>query len=168
MRLFIIILTLLSLTSCSIKNKNKVEQVIVNEPPYKLRGLTDKLKKYCQIKKIKLQKEYLHLVIDSDKNFYKKSTLLTKDTKENLECLISFIKEEKDTIIEVLAYSDEKKKKKAQNISDNRAITVSELLFNKGIRSEIYAKGCTKELSNNIDIYIYPNKENMINQCTKE
>jgi flagellar motor protein MotB len=167
MRLFIYCLIPFLLVSCSSKKiekpTKKIEKKI--QPTNRLKKLSEDIKQSCQTR-VKQHDEYLQINIHKYQSFHKGSHILSKKTKEYLQCIIPFIKDEKDIIIKLNAYSSDKDKKQAQNISDNRAISVAELFYNSGIRDEIFAKGCTKSSYDaDIRIFIYPKKKYFKNHC---
>ena len=89
------------------------------------------------------------------------------------------IKQYPHVIIQVTGHSDSMEKtKEHQDLSDNRAISIAEILYNLDTKNETYAKGCadkkplfldankSEEISNaRVEITLYSNKENMIDQC---
>jgi len=82
-------------------------------------------------------------------------------------------------IIQVTGHTDKNEKSEHhQDLSDNRAITIAEILYKLEAKNETYAKGCADkkplfeddasavELSNaRVEIYLYANKEKMIDHC---
>ncbi len=82
-------------------------------------------------------------------------------------------------IIQVTGHTDkDEKSENHQDLSDNRAITIAEILYKLEAKNETFAKGCAdkkplfsanssdKELSNaRVEIYLYANKEKMIDHC---
>lgn len=82
-------------------------------------------------------------------------------------------------IIQVNGHSDRNEEMgEHQELSDNRAITIAEILYSFESRNETYAKGCgdrkplfgknieDDSISNaRVEIYLYPNKEKMLDQC---
>jgi len=82
-------------------------------------------------------------------------------------------------IIQVTGHTDKNEKSKDhQDLSDNRAITIAEILYKLEAKHETYAKGCAdkkplfhnqdtdQELSNaRVEIYLYSDKDKMLDHC---
>ncbi len=155
---------------------------------YSLNLFMTKVMDRCQAKAIKDQnssvyvkhyRNYIHIDFHEISDFRNGSYLLKKKSKEKLICITPIIKEQAGLYIVVTGHAnDNKNKQKNQHLSDDRAISLAELLFNAGIRDEIFAKGCSDNKANpenmdkynkiidrKINIYIYPNKTNIINHC---
>lgn len=154
-----IITLFLTLTSCINKKNTLVKKTeIKKESYYDLKPLMINIEKQCQLP-IRKYKEYLIININQGKNFFNKSTILTNASKKQLDCLTSFVKQQDNILLQINIYSNKK-------LSDKRAITVAEFLFNKGVRHEIYAKGCKNtKLKDTIKIYIYSEKKYFKNRC---
>ncbi len=152
---------LLTLTSCINKKNTLVKKTeIKKESYYRLKPLMTNIEKQCQLP-IRKYKEYLIININQDKNFFNKSIILTNAPKKQLDCFTSFVKQQDNILLQINIHSNKNKK-----LSDKRAITVAELLFNKGVRHEIYAKGCKNtKLKDTIKIYIYSDKKYFKNRC---
>lgn len=163
--------------------KDKEDHLIYPAPmgseTYSLNLLMTKIMENCQAKDLKDQNNsiyikhhgnYIHIDLNEDNDFRNGSYFLKKESKEKLSCIAPIIKEQNGLFIVITGHAhDNKDKQKNQHLSDNRAISLAELLFNTGIRDEIFAKGCsnnkptTKERK--INIYIYANKTNITNHC---
>ena len=93
--------------------------------------------------------------------------------------LTSILKKYPHVVIQVTGHSDSlEKTSHHQDLSDNRAISIAEILYKLDTKNETYAKGCSDkkplfidnnqsdDLSNaRVEITLYGNKENMIDQC---
>ncbi len=89
------------------------------------------------------------------------------------------IKKYPHIIIQVTGHTDSHEEtKKHQDLSDNRAISIAEILYKLDAKNETYAKGCADKkplflntdkddaLSNaRVEIYLYGNKEKMVDRC---
>ncbi len=127
------------------------------------------------------RKTYLKIDLNTKSDFLPKSQLLTQKSKQRLGCIIPFIKKEDELTILITGHADNtdnNKIRQKQHLSDNRAITVAELFFNKGITHEIYAKGCgdkkpkmsvifgdNQSTDRRVEIYIYSGKSHIQDHC---
>lgn len=155
---------------------------------YSLNLLMTNIIDNCQAKALKDQNSsiyvkhhtnYIHIDLNDESDFRNGSYVLRDNAKSKLSCIAPIIKRQTGLYIVVTGHAnDHKKQQKNQHLSDDRAITLAELLFNAGVRDEIFAKGCSDKKSdpNNKDkynkmidrkiyIYIYPNKTDIINHC---
>ena len=96
-----------------------------------------------------------------------------------IQDIANVIKQYPHLIIQVTGHTDSHEENtKHQDLSDNRAISIAEILYKLDAKNETYAKGCgdkkplffstDKEdtLSNaRVEIYIYANKAKMIDRC---
>ncbi len=166
-------------TSCSIKDmpiKIREEDSKPNSSYSKLHLLADEIIKKCNIKSssdivVKKYNNKIEIDLNSNNIFTSAYYTLSNEAKNKLSCITPIINSYTPTTIQIIGYADElKNRKKNQHLADNRAITVAELLFNQGIRDEIFAKGClNKSIKNqdnqNIEIYIYKNKFQLERNC---
>ncbi len=93
--------------------------------------------------------------------------------------LSEIIKNYPHLIIQVTGHSDAlSDTKKLLDLSDNRAIAIANILYELDTKNETFAKGCgaqkplfTKSADKDkianarVEIFLYPNKKNMIDQC---
>ncbi len=121
----------------------------------------------------------VHVVIDGTLVFKKGSRYLRKKAKRLIEKLVSLIKYDKTLTIQVVGHADSSgDKRKNQALSDARAISVAELFYAKGIKENLYAKGCGAQKplhsekndlpsakNRRVEIYIYPEKSLLKNPC---
>ena len=96
-----------------------------------------------------------------------------------VEELTNVLKKYPHVIVQVSGYTDvSESMKNHQDLSDNRAISIAEILYRLESRHETYAKGCADKnplypITNNksklsnarVEIYLYPNKSYMKDQC---
>ncbi len=113
--------------------------------------------------------------------FAPKSTILTQEAKTYLHNLVPILSKYSEIIIQLIGHAyKESNLKKMQHLSDYRAISAAEILYNEGIKQEILAKGCSNliplnpctnkdkncEQSNRrVDIFIYASKQDVITKC---
>lgn len=93
--------------------------------------------------------------------------------------ITEILKKYPNIIIQVTGHTDkDEESEDHQDLSDNRAITIAEILYKLEAKNETYAKGCSdkkplfldkkidNELSNaRVEIYLYANKEKMVDRC---
>jgi flagellar motor protein MotB len=95
-----------------------------------------------------------------------------------IEDIVSILKKYPHLVVQVVGHSDKTTESNNQDLSDNRAISIAEILYNLESRNETYAKGCSdkkplfttfqkgESISNaRIEIYLYSNKGSMIDHC---
>ena len=95
-----------------------------------------------------------------------------------LEDITKIIKKYPRIVVQVIGHSDKATEENHQDLSDNRAISIAEIIYNLEARNDTYAKGCgdrkplfttfnTGESISNarIEIYLYGDKEKMIDHC---
>ena len=81
-------------------------------------------------------------------------------------------------VIQVIGHSNKATENNHQDLSDNRAISIAEILYKLEARNDTFAKGCGdrkplfttfnsgESVSNaRVEIYLYGNKEKMIDHC---
>jgi flagellar motor protein MotB len=93
--------------------------------------------------------------------------------------ITNILKKYPHIIIQVNGHTDPKEEtKNHQDLSDNRAITIAEILYKLDTKNETYAKGCgdkkplfqigsasDSHVNARVEIYLYSNKEHMVDQC---
>jgi flagellar motor protein MotB len=93
--------------------------------------------------------------------------------------ITTILKKYPHIIIQVNGHTDPlEDTKHHQDLSDNRAITIAEILYKLDAKNETYAKGCgdkkplllnpnqnDSRINARVEIYLYSNKEYMIDQC---
>ncbi len=183
--LSIILLSLLSvlLISCSSKKQTPLKQPQIKEvevekieKTYILKNLTTDLKINCMAVviddnetkannyiSINHYENYLKIELNTKNDFPNNYFRLSSEAKDKLSCIAPIIQKEKGLIVQILGYANPDE----QHLADNRAISVAELLFNQGVRAEIYAKGCLKKESSSIglSIFLYTNDLPLKNNC---
>lgn len=95
-----------------------------------------------------------------------------------IEDITKIIKKYPHLVIQVTGHSDKATEHDDQDLSDNRAISIAEILYRLEARNDTYAKGCGdrkplfttfsngESISNaRVGIYLYGNKEKMIDRC---
>ena len=118
-------------------------------------------------------------LILNGKIFQKNKAIPIKNAVYIVQQITDIIKKYPHIIIQVTGHTDSKEEtKKHQDLSDNRAISIAEILYKLDAKNETYAKGCADKkplfsntneddgLSNaRVEIYLYANKEKMIDRC---
>ncbi len=111
--------------------------------------------------------------------FQENSTVPIENSVHIIEEITKVIRKYPHLILQVTGHSDKNESSKNhQDLSDNRAISIAEILYKLDSKNETYAKGCAdkkpliKDLPRDeiltnarIEIYLYPNKANMVDQC---
>jgi len=96
-----------------------------------------------------------------------------------VEEITDILKKYPHIIIQVTGHTDKHEdSENHQDLSDNRAITIAEILYKLEAKNDTFAKGCSDKkplfsdketddaLSNaRVEIYLYANKEKMIDRC---
>ena len=95
-----------------------------------------------------------------------------------IEDIVTILKKYPHLIVQVTGHSDKATENDDQDLSDNRAISIAEILYNLESRNETYAKGCGdkkplfttfmegESITNaRVEIYLYGNKGKMIDHC---
>jgi len=95
-----------------------------------------------------------------------------------IEDIVTILKKYPHLVVQVTGHSDKATESDDQDLSDNRAISIAEILYNLESRNETYAKGCGdkkplfttfsegESITNaRVEIYLYGNKEKMIDHC---
>ncbi len=95
-----------------------------------------------------------------------------------IEDIVTILKKYPHLVVQVTGHSDKATEHDNQDLSDNRAISIAEILYNLESRNETYAKGCGdkkplfttfekgESITNaRVEIYLYPNKEKMVDHC---
>ncbi len=184
----IIVLSFLTmfLTSCSSKSSKKQAPIKTPTPikiakikkPYIFKNLITDLKINCMAVtvdknntktdnyiSINQYSNYIKIELNTKIDFPNDYFRLSKEAEDKLSCMAPIIQKEKKLVIQVIGYA---KAPDEQHLCDDRAITVAELLFNKGVRHEIYAKGClveTKPSSKGLSVFIYKENLSLKNHC---
>lgn len=129
---------------------------------------------------VKHFKSFIQIDLNTEEDFYHDSYELKEDAKMKLSCVIPFIKAQDSLVLQITGHVDANATDKAnkQHLSDDRAITVAEFMYNDGIRHEIFAKGCADKKPKydyfaqehnrtlgRIEIFIYANKSNLQDHC---
>ncbi|MCH9812539.1 MAG: OmpA family protein [Epsilonproteobacteria bacterium] len=128
---------------------------------------------------VKLQTHYLFVDLNNLHDFKPASYLLTQQAKDKLACIIPILYAHETLYIHITGHTDTSgNPKKNQHLSDNRAITVAEKLYQSNIPHEIFVKGCADkkprlsaifgdDASSNrrVEIYIYENKSYLLDHC---
>jgi len=118
----------------------------------------------------------IHLIL-TGKIFQKNKAKPIENAIYIVEDIANIIKKYPHIVVQVTGHST-KMEEKPQELSDNRAITIAEILYKKEAKNDTFAKGCADKkplftehtdddsITNaRIEIYLYPNKENMRDQC---
>ncbi len=108
---------------------------------------------------------YIKIELNTKIDFPNDYFRLSLEAEDKLSCMAPIIQKERGLVIQIIGYAEAPDK---QHLCDDRAITVAELLFNKGVRHEIYAKGClveTKPISKGLSIFIYKDNLSLKNHC---
>ncbi len=120
----------------------------------------------------------LSLIING-KIFHKNSATPIENALYIVEEITDVLKKYPHIIIQVTGHTDRHEEaKNHQDLSDNRAISIAEMLYKLDTKNETYAKGCADKkplfldtdkesaLSNaRVEIYLYANKEKMVDRC---
>ncbi len=124
----------------------------------------DNIKDFQSNMIIKKGYNYIEIIFKKQNLFDNGISTLLLHIKNQLTKLAQIIKKYPQTIIQVIGYTDDKI---TQSESDERAINIAEILFNSGLRNEIYAKGCSKRYITNkkVAIFIYPKLTYMRDNC---
>ncbi len=118
-------------------------------------------------------------IILNGKIFQKNKAIPIDNAVYIVQEITEIIKKYPHVIIQVTGHTDAREEtKKHQDLSDNRAISIAEILYKLDAKNETYAKGCADkkplfhhiddadELSNaRVEIYLYANKEKMVDRC---
>ncbi len=118
-------------------------------------------------------------IILNGKIFQKNKAIPIENAIYIVQEITDIIKKYPHIIIQVTGHTDTKEEtKKHQDLSDNRAISIAEILYKLDAKNETYAKGCADKkplysdtskddaLSNaRVEIYLYANKEKMVDHC---
>ncbi len=176
LNIIILSLLLILLVACSSKKLSPTKVVEVKKT-YILNNLITDLKINCMAViiddnntkidnyiSIDRYENYLKIELNTKNDFPNDYFRLSHEAEDKLSCLASSIKKEKKLLIQILGYA---KAPDEQHLADDRAITVAELLFNNGVRDEIYAKGClkTKPIQNGLSIFLYKDSLSLKNRC---
>ncbi len=118
-------------------------------------------------------------LILNGKIFQKNKAIPIENALYIVQEITDIIKKYPHIIIQVTGHTDSQEEtKKHQDLSDNRAISIAEILYKLDAKNETYAKGCADKkplfsdtskddaLSNaRVEIYLYANKEKMVDHC---
>ena len=122
---------------------------------------------------------FVKVMLDGNFVFKKGSKYLRKKAKDLIGKLVSLIRYDKTLTIQVVGHADSSgDKRKNQALSDARAISVAEIFYDKGIKENLYAKGCGSKKpiyhdkdanltagNRRVEIFIYPEKSLLKNPC---
>lgn len=124
-------------------------------------------------------KNYLFVDLNNIDDFEPSSYTLTPNAIQKLRCIAPILKAQDELFIQITGHTDSSGNASAnQHLSDNRAITVAEMLFNEEVKHEIFVKGCSDKkpkmnaifgddasANRRVEIYIYVNKSNLLDHC---
>jgi flagellar motor protein MotB len=95
-----------------------------------------------------------------------------------IEDIVTILKKYPHLVVQVTGHSNKATESNDQDLSDNRAISIAEILYKLESRNETYAKGCGdkkplfttfsqgESITNaRVEIYLYANKEKMVDHC---
>ncbi len=175
-KIFILLISFLFIACLSKKSQIPIKSVNIEKTPT-LNTIKESLIENCHAKAkrdtnnsifLELNESVLKIDLGYKNDFQLDSQLLVQTVKNKLFCIAPILIKQNALTIQITGHAnDNNDTSKDQYLSDNRAITVAEELFNLGIRDEIFAKGCSgKKLKNaKVEIFVYEDKSKLKDQC---
>ncbi len=171
-KIFILFISFMLVACIPKKSQLPIKSVKIEKTPI-LKSIKESLIENCQIDTnnsilLELNESVLKIDLGYKDDFQSGSQLLVQTAKNRLLCIAPILIKQNTLTIQITGHANENNDTiKDQHLSDNRAITVAEELFNLGVRDEIFAKGCGGEKLKNskVEIFIYEDKSKLKDQC---
>lgn len=123
--------------------------------------------------------KYVKIMFRDDMMFETNSANPTYSAKQKISKINSVLSKYPDTLVQVVGHTDNSGSRSLnQNLSEQRASNVGNIIYGGGVSNEIFSRGCafdkpvvantSKEnmaLNRRVEIYLYPNEASVIDVC---